>query len=127
MPQAVLGLGAAVEPDTALAVAATYVVGFRSALARNELVTAFDPPDPGVPLAEALATAADLAAAAAWHLPEERFPELVGELATRASVQHDAHLVKYTLACFDAAAADRAHARLFLTAAASLVGWWSRF
>jgi hypothetical protein len=39
-------------------------------------------------------------------------------------VQRDAHLVKYTLACFDAAAADPRHRRLFLTAAASLVGWW---
>ncbi len=67
-----------------------------------------------------------VAAAAAWHLPESQFAELVSELATRASIQRDAHLVKYTLACFDAADADRAHRRLFLTAAASLVGWWAQ-
>jgi hypothetical protein len=127
MPQAVLGLApGAVDPSTALAVAATYVVGFRSALARCPLEPVFAPDDPGVPLAEALAAAPDVAAAAAWHLPATAFPDLVAEVATRASIQPDAHLVKYTLACLDAAANDRAHARLFLTAAASLVGWWSR-
>jgi hypothetical protein len=50
----------------------------------------------------------------------------VGELATRASVQRDAHLVKYTLACLDAAAADPDRRRLYLGAAASLVGWWAQ-
>ena len=33
--------------------------------------------------------------------------------------------MKYTLACLDAAAADPRHRRLFLAAAASLVGWWA--
>ena len=47
------------------------------------------------------------------------------ELATRAATHSDAHLVKYTLACFDAAADDPDHARLFLAAAGSLAGWWS--
>ncbi len=127
MPQAVLALApASVDPNTALAVAATFVVGFRSALARNPLVTEFAPADPGLPLAEALSGPPAVAAAAAWHLPEAAFPELVGELATRASIQHDAHLVKYTLACLDAADDDRAHRRLYLSAAASLVGWWAQ-
>jgi len=35
-------------------------------------------------------------------------------------------LVKYTLACFDAAAADLSHRRLYLSAAASLSAWWAQ-
>ena len=50
---------------------------------------------------------------------------IVSQLATRASVQRDAHLVKYTLACLDAAAADPPQRRLYLAAAASLVAWWA--
>jgi hypothetical protein len=127
MPQAVLGLAPrSVDASTALAIAATYVVGFRSALAQHPLTAEFTPDDPGVPLADALSSSAATAAAAVWHLPEAQLPELVRELATRASIQRDAHLVKYTLACFDAADADRVHRRLFLTAAASLVGWWAQ-
>ena len=64
------------------------------------------------------------AAAAAWHAPGGDRAALISELATRASIRHDAHLVKYTLACIDAAADDPAHARLFLAAAASLGAWW---
>jgi hypothetical protein len=126
MPQAVLGLAPrSVDANTALATAATYVVGFRSALAQHPLGVEFEPDDPDVPLPEALGGPPAIAAAAAWHLPESQLGELISELATRASIQRDAHLVKYTLACLDAADADRAHRRLFLTAAASLVGWWA--
>jgi hypothetical protein len=125
MPQAVLGVTGPVASHTALAIAATYVVGFRFSLARMPLVPEFTAEDPGIPLAEALTGTPASAAAAAWHLPEARWPELVGELATRASVHHDAHLVKYTLACLDAAAADPSHRRLYLAASASLVGWWA--
>jgi hypothetical protein len=126
MPQAVLGVAGPVPSETALAIAATYVVGFRFSLARRPLVPEFTADDPGVELTEALSSSPDLAAAAAWHLPPARWPELVGELATRASVQRDAHLVKYTLACLDAAAADPDRRRLYLGAAASLVGWWAQ-
>lgn len=126
LPQAVLGLApGAVDANTALAIAATYVLAFRSALARNPLVPEFAAPDPGVPLSEALAGPPAVAAAAAWHLPAASVPQLISELATRASVQRDAHLVKYTLACLDAAADDRTHQRLYLATAASLVGWWA--
>jgi len=47
-------------------------------------------------------------------------------LASAASAHHDAHVVKYTLACLDAADADPSHGRLHLAAAASLIGWWAR-
>ena len=125
MPQAVLGLTGVVDPNTALAVAATYVVGFRSALAQRPLEPVFPFDDPGLPLGEALDTDAATAAAAVWHLRDPDVATVVDELVIRASVQHDAHLVKYTLACLDAAASDRSHQRLYLAAAASLVGWWA--
>ncbi len=126
MPQAVLGLAGTVDPSTALAVASTYVVGFRSALAVNPLEPVFPTDDPGLALAEALDAGPAVAAAAVWHLPEPATADVVTELVTRASVQRDAHLVKYTLACLDAASTDRSHARLYLAAAASLNGWWAQ-
>jgi hypothetical protein len=127
LPQAALGVaGAIAAPADALAVAATYVVGFRSSLARRPLVPVFDRPDPGIDLRRALDDQPESAAAAVWHAPAPHTPEIVSDLATHAATQHDAHLVKYTLACIDAAAGDPAHARLFLAAAAHLNGWWIR-
>ncbi|HEX5613607.1 MAG TPA: hypothetical protein VFZ83_00490, partial [Acidimicrobiia bacterium] len=67
MPQAVLGVADALhDPGVALAIAATYVVGFRSALAREPLEPRI-PEDPGVTVADALDASPALAAAAAWH------------------------------------------------------------
>jgi hypothetical protein len=129
MPQAVLGLGLSgtIDPRIALAVAGTYVVGFRSLLAERPLVPEFPHADPGLALADAFAAGPDAAAAAVWHRLGRDLDHriVVGELTTRASIQRDAHLVKYTLACLDAAAEDPEHTRLFLSAAASLVGWWT--
>jgi len=127
LPQAALGVAPSTPaPGRALAVAATYVVGFRSALARRPLTPTFPEPDPGIDLRHALATQPESAAAAAWHATEADAATILSELATNAATQHDAHLVKYTLACIDAAAADPVHARLFLAAAAHLAGWWIR-
>ena len=41
------------------------------------------------------------------------------------SLHHDAHLVKYTLACLDAAADDPDQRRLYLASAAYLSAWWA--
>ena len=126
LPQAVLGVaGALPDPSVAVAIAATYVVGFRSALAVNPLEPMV-PPDPHRPLLEALNAGPRIAAAAAWHAPSASRGAVRTELATQASIRRDAHLVKYTLACFDAAEADPAHEHLFLAAAASLHGWWAQ-
>jgi hypothetical protein len=45
-------------------------------------------------------------------------------LAAFAASHHDAHVAKYTLACFQAAADDREGAPLFMAAAAYLHDWW---
>ena len=66
------------------------------------------------------------AARAAFHTPGADLDELTTELATYAALHEDAHLAKYTLACFDAAEADPEERRLFLAAAAYLGAWWRR-
>ncbi len=124
MPQAVLGLADVLEPRIALAVASTYVVGFRAAMAQRPLSEA-SPPDPEIDLTRAIAAGPDVAAAAAWHAPAPALSRVVTELSARAAVHPDAHYAKYTLACLDAAAFDRDHARLYLAAAAKLAGFWA--
>jgi hypothetical protein len=125
MPQAVLGVAdACSDPAMALAVAATYVAGFRT-LADGPLPTEIDMADPGLPLDEAITAGPTIAAAAAWHSSSQDERTVIATLAGRAAVHPDAHLVKYTLACLDAAAADRPSRRLFLAAAAALAGWWA--
>lgn len=126
LPQAALGVArSCADPSLALAVAATFVAGFRAAFAVQPLEPPELPADPGMPVADALNRCADLAAAAVWHTPVFGLEDVVHQLVTRAAVHRDAHVVKYTLACIDAAAWDRSHARLYLAAAASLHGFWS--
>ena len=98
MPQAVLSLaGAGVRARTALAVAGTFALGFRAAHGT-------------VPLPA--------------HIARVIAPAGVGELASAASVHHDAHVVKFTAACIRAATYDTACAGLYLAAAAFLLDWW---
>jgi hypothetical protein len=127
MPQAVMGLaGHGAEPFTAVAVAATHVVGFRAALGKRPLNADHEPDQPTTGnLRDAIASGREAAASTVWHAPDQALDEITTELATRAALHHDAHLVKYTLACFDAAAADPAQRRLYLSAAASLSSWWA--
>lgn len=106
MPQGVLALaGRGVEVRTALAVAATYVAGFR---AGSGVV-------PMPPLGDADAPRLDPVG-----------PTDPATLATDASLHDDAHLVKYTLACIHAAEDDPAWADVHLAAAAFLADWWRR-
>lgn len=85
-------------------------------------------PEPvGVPFAEALRGDPATAAAAAYHTPRgAALGAVAGALATAASVNHDAHRVKYTLACLDAATSDPDAQPLYLAAAACLNAWWER-
>ncbi|MGD9705359.1 MAG: hypothetical protein AB7Q42_23580 [Acidimicrobiia bacterium] len=126
MPQAVLGVAdACADPSRALAVAATFVSGFRASLATRELTRRFEAERPAMAIADALEAEPAVAAAAVWHAPGEQLADVVTEVVTSAATHHDAHLVKYTLACLDAAAADPSQRRLYLAAAASLVAWWA--
>lgn len=126
LPQAVLGIAPACSsPRVAMAIAATYVVGFRAAFATAPLLASFDEPDPRLDLEAALRSDPDVAAAAVWHAAANEHTEVTAVLASRASIHPDAHYVKYTLACIDAAHADPREARLYLAAAARLAGYWA--
>lgn len=128
MPQATLGVAhACADPRDAVAVAATWLLGFRATLGRIRLEPAWTPalPAPSDAIA-ALEGGPEEAVAAAWHASPAVEPQVVEALATRAALHHDAHLVKYTLACLDARRADPAYGRLHLAAAAFLSAWWRR-
>lgn len=99
LPQAVLGLRASSsDPDRALAIAATQVMAFRSGLSAGPLA-AFDQRD---------------------HQPSMS----AAAITTAAATSHDAHVVKYTLACLDAALADPEASSLYLAAAEHLLNVW---
>lgn len=122
MPQAVLAnADAAADRTAVIRIAATHALGFRATLGGMLLR---DEPPPR-PRRLALFDVAPIeAAGAAYHAGESKIGEIRMMLATRASTHGDAHLAKYTLAAFDAAARDRGAARLFLAAAAYLGAWW---
>lgn len=127
MPQATLGIASAcAAPWHAVAVAATYVLGFRSLHGRVALDLAWEPPKPDTDnVLASLDETPEEAAATVWHAGPEQRTTIRARLASRAAAHHDAHLVKYTLACFDAAHADPEAASLYLAAAAYLGAWWA--
>jgi hypothetical protein len=114
-------------PTRAVAFDAGARVTLRAAawsMLQEPLDPSWTPPKPGVALEGALADEPTAAAGAVWHAPPAAHREISRELATRAAVHEDAHLVKYTLACLDAAAWDARFAHLYLAAAARLHGVW---
>ena len=126
LPQAVWEI-ADYTPDHAFAlkVAATYVTGMRAAIGRRpRLVAVPDVEGVGPPLVQALTVSPQVAAAAAWRAPAEQTPQAFGEMATQASIRSDAHLVKYTLACWDCARRDPASAAVYRAGAAFLGALW---
>ncbi len=123
MPLAALAVaGRAADQLGMIRVAATHSLGFRSTMGKVRLDLDWRP--------ERIASAKlhdgspSEAAAAAYHWPADDRGRLRSILATRAATHEDAHLVKYTLACFDAAGADPEEAALHLAAAACLGAWW---
>ena len=50
----------------------------------------------------------------------------MGVTASHAAQSGQVNKLVISEHCLDAASADPTHARLFLTAAASLVGWWAQ-
>ena len=127
LAQAAAGVAAATsDPTRALAVAATHVVGFRAALSASDVAPRFEPDAVPGPARDALDAPPPIAAAAVHHASTAELEAIATELANRAALHEDAHVVKYTLACLDAAAADPGERRLFLAAAASLLAWWGQ-
>ena len=110
------------DPGQAAFVSLAYLAAFWAALGVDTVENWFSPRAVDASIDEALSDSPRVAAAAAWHTadPARTFTSL----ATSASLAHDAHRVKYTLACLDAAAADPVQQRLYLAAAAYLNAWW---
>lgn len=122
MPQGVLANADASGDKIALVrVAATHALGFRATLGKTRLV---DEPPPRPRQGDYFNVDPIEAAGAVYHAGENETPSIRTALATRAATHGDAHLAKYTLACFDAAARDPEASRLFLAAAAYLGAWW---
>jgi hypothetical protein len=112
MPQAVLvAADHGADADIAVAVAATYVLGFRATQGRVRIDPSWSPPR-------------DTVAGAVWSAGDDELPSIVDELVSFGAIHPDAHVAKYTLACLDAADADPEARRLFLAAAAHLHEWW---
>jgi len=98
IPQAMIEIAPSCHhPDIALAVAATHVVGFRAALGNAQL------PD----------------------RPHDSYSAVdIDAVIDAASTHRDAHVVKYALACLDAAAYDPQARNLYHSAAAHLLDVW---
>jgi hypothetical protein len=123
LAQAPLMLAASTtDPSRAVFVAAAYLAAHWAGLGAGSVDPAFVPPPVALPLDAALDAGPAAAAGAAWHGRDVDATDAT--LATHASLAHDAHRVKYTLACLDAAAADPGHRSLYLAAAAALHAWW---
>lgn len=128
MPQGALAIAARCGAEQlAVDVAATYVVGFLAALATEPVPATVELADPGGRLVDAIAAGRD--EAAGWVLARHGAALAAAwtEVVSLAAGHHDAHLVKYALACRDEAAADPGAARLYLAAAASLLAFWESF
>ena len=122
LPQGLLrNVDASSNHHALIAVAATHVLACRAALGKVAIST-----NPPLPTSHKNLGDADpkTAASIAFHANPAQRKEIITTLATEAAIHHDAHLVKYTLACFNAAANDPAAARLFIAAAAYLGAWW---
>ena len=113
------------NPQLGIDVAGTYVVGMLAALTSEPIPRDITLASPGGSLAEALHAGRDAAAGWVWNADRGQLGALRTELATRGSAHRDAHVVKYTLACLDQAVADPEAERLYLSAAAALLGYWT--
>ena len=127
LPQSVLGITRWLpNQTTATAIAATYVVAFRAAQSSRDIDVTWAPEPDSAAFADVIQGDPTAAASAAYHAPDHEVPTIISELAARAGAHPDAHLAKYTLACFDAAASDPSQRGLYLAAAAYLGARWAR-
>jgi hypothetical protein len=122
LPQGLLQNADASKNHHALiAVAATHVLASRAVLGRGAISANAPPTTSHLDLYDA---DPGTASSIAFHANVDQRKEIVTHLANYAATHHDAHLAKYTLACFEAAARDPAAAPLFIAAAAYLGAWW---
>ena len=113
------------DPSLGIAVAASNVVGFLAALADAPIPTTVELDSPGGTFTAAVGNGMTSAAARGFHAADDEVGAIRTEIITEACARHDAHLVKYTLACLDAMAVDPGGARLYLAAAATLLAHWT--
>lgn len=104
--------------------AATWVMAIRASYGNGNLKAAPEFEHGGMELMEALVHSPRAAASVAWFARQDERPRIEQTIATQAAIRNDAHLVKYTGACLDAAVQDTTHAPLFHAAAAYLCSIW---
>ena len=104
LPQATLAVAhRASEPQRAVDVAATYVLGYRATQSSGPIDPSWEPDPPRRFVDELTHLDPSVAAATAWHAEPGRRADITQQLIDHAAPHHDAHLAKYTLACIDAA------------------------
>jgi hypothetical protein len=113
MTQGTLSIaGLTTDPERAIAVAATFVLGFRATQGKVRLDPTWQP-DPTHPSARI------------WNASSTDYDDLVTDMLTAGATHPDAHLAKYVLACYQASLEDPEAGRLFTAAGTYLVNWWS--
>jgi hypothetical protein len=126
LPQAVTNVIPTLpDAGVGLAIAATYVAGFRAAEGACDVDPARTPERVDLDVIDALSAAPAAAAGAVFHASEADVARLVPELAARNGAHEDAHVAKYTLACIQAAERDPDSRNLYLAAASFLTAWWA--
>jgi hypothetical protein len=105
--------------------AATWVMAIRASHGNGNLKPLPELEHVQMDMAEALVHSPRAAASVAWFAQQDERPRIVQIIATEAAIRNDAHLVKYTWACLDAALQDPTYAPLFHAGAAYLCSIWS--
>jgi hypothetical protein len=109
-------------PRRLCAIAATYVYAFRATMSNVAIDLEWQPEPIGRDARQD--DTPQTRAAVAFHTPHSERQALRTQLANFAATHRDAHLAKYTLACFDASVRDPEFRRHYLAAAAYLGAWW---
>jgi hypothetical protein len=125
IPQGILGCAPfARDPQRAFACAATHTLATRAKLSDVSIDLDWKPNETSRTIDELpSANPSDAAAIAYWQTSHDSHA-VKTRLADYAATHRDAHLVKYTLACFDAANDFPEDSALFRASAAYLGAWW---
>lgn len=126
LPHAALAIAeSSGDPQRAIDIAATYVLGFRATQSAGAIDPNWQPqPPPHVDADAVLEAGPETAAAYAWHATNSERSTLAQAIVDYAGTHRDAHLAKYTVTAFHAARLDPAAAHLFGAASAYLAAWW---